>query len=323
LNDDWLVCERTRSTAAQLDAALRAAVTTQELQLRVMALHLIERGGKRLRPVLLLLAASFGACPRDRLLRAAAALELIHIASLYHDDVMDRATVRRAGTSANARWGNSSATFAGTYLFARATSLLATLGNQVNRLASGAAVDLCSGQLLEVENAFNLEVTEDEQLKILARKTATLFELPCRIGAFLGGLTPTQAGALARYGRLLGMAFQLADDTLDLAGDTAEVGKDTGNDLRQGVYSLPMLRAVRGAGSIGKRLQDLLSQAQLSEEDMAAVLRLVRESGAIREGLAMARSFAAAARAALRRLPDGPHRHSLVRLTEFVAARSR
>jgi heptaprenyl diphosphate synthase len=287
-----------------------------------MALHLIERGGKRLRPVLLLLSASFGRWNEDKLLRAAAALELIHIASLYHDDVMDRAELRRAGASANARWGNVPATFAGTYLFARASAVFASLGNDVNRLVSEASLDLCSGQLQEVENAFNLDLSEDEHSTILARKTATLFRLPCRLGAHLGGVARRQAASLDRYGRLLGLAFQLTDDALDLAGTAEEVGKSTGNDLRQGVFTLPVLRALRRPGAIGERLRDLLSRVQLSDGEVAAVLDLVRESGAVDEGLQVARGYAARARAALEGLPSGPPRRSLARLTELVASRS-
>jgi heptaprenyl diphosphate synthase len=141
-NSDWLVCEQTRLAAAQLGLFLRKAVTAEDVQIRVMALDLIERGGKRLRPSLLFLAATYGEFVQDPLMRAAAALELVHIASLYHDDVMDRAPMRRNGASVNARWGNALAALAGTYLFARASALLASLGDIPNQMASQASVEL-------------------------------------------------------------------------------------------------------------------------------------------------------------------------------------
>ena len=323
MTDAWLVCEQTRSTAAKLDDVLRSAASAEDLQLRVMALHLIDGGGKRLRPLLLLLAASFGRAPQDRLLRGAAALELLHVASLYHDDVMDRAPLRRSAPSTNARWGNTSAAVAGIYLFARAGSLLASLGDEANRLASEASVTLCRGQLQEVENAFNLELMEEEHLEILRQKTATLFELPCRLGALLAGASAGRAAALAGYGRSLGLAFQLVDDALDLTAQAPALGKATGNDLREGVYSLPVLRALHRPDALGRELRAILSLARPGEAELERALQLVRESGAVAEALALARAHADAAVAALQKLPDGPPRRSLVRLADSAPSRTR
>lgn len=318
---DWLVCEESRSALLALDDSLRQAVAARDLQLRVMSLHLITAGGKRVRPALLFLAASFGRGEPARLQTAAAALELIHVASLYHDDIMDRAPQRRRGASINARWGNQAAAFAGTYLFARGSALLASLGQVPGRLAGEAAVTLCTGQLQEVENAFNLALAEEEHLDILRRKTAALLELPCRLGAFLAGVPEEMAAGLAEYGRQLGLAFQLADDALDLAGDAAEMGKATGTDLREGVYSLAVLRALRRGDAAAESLAALLHQAHLSGADIARAVRLVQESGAIPEALEVARACAARARAALVDLPDTPARQSLSRLAEYVTVR--
>jgi heptaprenyl diphosphate synthase len=287
-----------------------------------MALHLITRAGKRLRPALLLVVAQFGDPDDPRLLRAAAAMELFHIASLYHDDVMDRAPVRRGETSANVRWGNGLATLAGAYLFARASALLASLGDEPNRLASQASVELCTGQLHEMENAYNLELTEAEHLDILARKTATLFELPSRLGAYLSGASPPHTAALAAYGRHLGLAFQLADNALDLTGQADRLGKATGTDLREGVYSLPVLHALRQDSMVGERLRALLGQAWLTEEDVRTGLELVQESGAVAEAWEAAREHASQAQQSLEALPEGPARRSLFRLAEYAIART-
>lgn len=293
-----------------------------DLQLRVMALHLIERGGKRLRPALLFLAARFGTFEAGRLQPAAAALEILHVASLYHDDVMDRAPQRRRGSSTNARWGNLAATLAGTYLFSRATALLASLGDVPNRLASQAAVALCTGQLQEMENAYNVGLTEAEHLEILKRKTATLFELPCRLGAHLGSVPALYSNALTDYGRSLGIAFQLADDALDLTGRADQMGKATGTDLREGVYSLPVLRAVQRDDATGVALTDLLQRTRLSTAEVQDVLALVAASRTVAEVQELAREYVSRAQAAIRALPDNDAKRSLCRLSDYVLTRT-
>lgn len=321
-SNDWLVCQRTRSALEQLYAVLEGTIVASQPELREMALHLIRRGGKRLRPALLLLAAQFGDADDPRLLKATAAMELTHVASLYHDDVMDRAPARRGVDSVNVRWGNALASIAGTYLFARASALLASLGDVPNRLASQAFVALCAGQLQEVENAYNLELTEAEHLDILTRKTATLFKLPCHLGAYLSGASSTHTATLTAYGLHLGLAFQLADDALDLVGQTSQLGKATGTDLREGVYSLPVLRALRLGGVVGERLRTLLGQVRLTKEDVQTVLRLVQESGTVAEALELAREYARQAQGALEVLPEGTARLSLSRLAFYAMTRS-
>ena len=318
---DWLVCERTRSALARLDKTLESAITAEDLQLRLMVLDLIGRGGKRLRPALLFLSATFGRFEGDRLQLAAAAMELYHVASLYHDDVMDRAPQRRKGASINHRWGNMAAAFAGTYLFARGSMLLATLGNTANQIASQASLELCSGQLQEVENAFNLDLSEEEHLQIISRKTGTLFETPSRLGAYLSRATTIHAQALANYGRHLGIAFQLADDALDLVGDPAETGKATGTDLREGVYSLPVLRSLQNDSGTGPALKAVLSKAYLEETDVQKALQLVRSGGTVAEVIGLAEHYRDKAQATLDGLPDGQARRSLLNLADFAVQR--
>lgn len=321
-SNDWLVCQQTRSALGQLDAVLEEAIDVSDPQLCEMALHLIRRGGKRLRPALLLLAAQFGDPDDPRFLKAAAAMEFTHVASLYHDDVMDRAPARRGGDSVNMRWGNALASIAGTYLFARASALLASLGDVPNQLASQASVDLCAGQLQEVENAYNLELTEAEHLDILTHKTATLFKLPCHIGAYLSGASKTHTATLTAYGLHLGLAFQLADDALDLVGQASQLGKATGTDLREGVYSFPVLRALQQGGTVGEQLLALLGQARLTEADVQTVLQLVQESGTVAEALEVAIEHVKGAQVALERLPDNPACCSLSRLAQYTITRS-
>ena len=290
--------------------------------MQVLALYLISQGGKRLRPALVFLGAGWGEWQTDRLRRAAAALELIHVASLYHDDVMDQATLRRSVMSANAKWGNSLAALGGTYLVARAIALLAGLGPAVNRLTSEASVRLATGQLLEVENAYNLDLTEAVHLEILRRKTASLFELPLRLGALLSGASREHIEALGAYGRNLGLAFQLVDDLLDWRGDVKSLGKETTTDIREGVFSLALLRGLQQESDIHEELRSLLGHAVLSDADIILVREIVHRAGLMASSFQTAESFARAAQNELTVLPRGPSRQSLHDLAEFTLLRN-
>ncbi len=317
----WLACEATRSSLSRLDRVLSAAVTTRDLELREIALHLVRQGGKRLRPALVLLVAGLGEASERRLLRAAAGVELLHVASLYHDDIMDRAPTRRGAPSANERWGNTRAAVAGTYLFARGMELLAAAGDEANRLAAARVADVCAGQLQELESAYDADLPEADHLTILERKTAALFVLPCRVGAALGGVPDELAAALERFARALGVAFQLADDALDLAGEAEVMGKATGTDLAEGAYGLPVLIAARGGGS-AERLRSLLRRSDPSATELAEALEIVREGPGTGAALKLARQRAREAHQAVATLPSGPVRTSLERLSEYAVARA-
>lgn len=319
---DWLVCQQVQTALAQFEPSLREAIATEDSQILEMALHLINRRGKRLRPAILLTSAHFGNFDQSQLLKAAAAMELLHIASLYHDDIMDRAPARRGGVSANVRWGNTLAALVGTYLFARASIILASLGDTPNQLASHASANLCIGQMREMENAFNLELTEAEHLDILACKTATLFELPCRLGAYLSGVSSEYAAALTVYGHHLGLAFQLSDDALDLMGQASQLGKVTGTDIREGIYTLPILRTLQKGGTVGEQLRSLLGQERLKAEEVKIVLELVQKSGGDTEALEVAQEYVRRAKEALEVLPDDSARRSLYNLVDYVTTRS-
>jgi heptaprenyl diphosphate synthase len=318
----WLSCREAMSLLRRLDKELASAVETNDPDLKLMAGQAIAVGGKRIRPALLFLTASHGHASDEALLQCGAALELIHTASLYHDDVMDQATKRRHVPSANARWGNACAALTGIYLFARAATLLAGLGDAVNRLAAHACAELCSGQLLEVDNAYDTALPEARRLEILRRKTATLFELPCQLGALLGGCAAEQSKALAAYGRDIGLAFQLADDALDFAGDPAATGKSLAIDLQQGIYSIPVARALRYKNAIAVELRELLAHARLDETDTARAVELIKSSGSIQDVHRLARARASQAKRRLARLPRTAARASLEALSDFVVARS-
>jgi heptaprenyl diphosphate synthase len=320
---DWLVDERARGLLGDLDQTLRDILATMEPDIQVLAIHVVARGGKRLRPALLFLSASFGHAPDDEaLLRAAAALELVHVASLHHDDVMDRAPERRGVASINQRWGNRAAVLTGACLFTSATMVLADLGDDMNRLASQAWAELAAGQLHEAENAFNLEITVEEHLAILERKTATLFELPCRIGASLARADSAMIDALATCGRRLGLAFQLVDDILDITSVVEHMGKRPGTDLREGIYSLPVLIAIRDGGERGRTIVDILSRVHPDEDDLDRALRLVRQTDAIDQSRERAQALVREAMGSIAPLPASNARESLYRLGAYVLART-
>lgn len=319
---EWLTSPRAKEALASLHQRIEDGVASSDVVLRTMATGLLRRGGKRIRPALLLLTAEFGAFQRDRLLDAAAALELFHLASLYHDDVMDRAVTRRHGPSINAQWGAPAAVVAGTFLVARAARLLAALDDVCGREAAAAIVQLCSGQLLESENAFHTGLTEAEHLDIIARKTAALFELPCRLGALLAEVPEDFADALMRYGRDLGVAFQLADDALDMRGTAETLGKRPLIDIREGVYTLSVLRLLGTTGAVATRLQELLEVLDPTDTDVAEIAELVIGSGVIEEVLTEARALAARAQGNLSALPDSPARESLRLLADYAVARA-
>jgi geranylgeranyl pyrophosphate synthase len=317
----WPEDESVRLTLTRLDEVMLRAVRSPDPQLTSMSAELINRGGKRLRPALLILCARLGAVDESLLLRAAAGIELLHAASLYHDDIMDRATRRRGAPSVNALWGNMSAAAAGTHLIACAMTLLAALPGGLVSGVADATLAVSTGQLRETEHAFDVELTEVECLDIIAMKTATLFELPCQLGAYLAHADPRYTRALTRYGHHLGIAFQLTDDVLDISGHATTLGKPTGTDLREGVYALPVLTALRQAP--GGQLAAILGQANPGPGDIDHAIALIRETDALSRVRRLAAQHAQRAASALTALPPTPTRTSLLALTDYAVARDR
>lgn len=276
-------------TAAQLrrvETRLRAVATTPDERLAELALHGIEAGGKRLRPALVVCAA-MAVGGRDaiseRVIDAAAAVELLHLASLYHDDVLDTAALRRGRPSANALWGNHAAVLAGDALLAHAYRVAADLGApELRRLAHTLAA-LCSGQLAESAAQFDHARAVDDYEASVRGKTAALLATSCWLGASTAGAAANAADALACFGMELGVAFQIVDDVLDLYGHSMQIGKPAGSDLREGVFTLPVLLALRHDPS----LVELLKEG-IDDDAIAEVGRRVRAAGADRSAIAFA-----------------------------------
>ncbi len=301
----------------RLERELRNAVLRDDAFLDEISTHLIAAGGKRLRPALTI--ASAGASGEDAstaTLLGGVAVELVHLASLYHDDVMDEATRRRNVVSVNARWGNLLAIVAGDYLLARSAEIAASLGNEIAGLLAATLARLCQGQVADVRSAFAVERSEAEYLEAISNKTAALLATACRIGGLTGGLTPGEVETLTNFGESFGMLFQLRDDVLDIIASEEDLGKPPGQDLAEGVYTLPVLRALAD-GEVGARLRGMLG-APLAPGEIAEARALVAGSVGIPAAIGVARQYATAAASAAELLGDGLVPKSLVALAMSV-----
>ena len=351
---------------AEVESALRAVVASDDTLIAKAALHGMEAGGKRFRPMLVALGAQFGAAAAipttgaaDVVARAAAALpsvvdtsglvrvepaeielaagtpaavvaaavvvELTHLATLYHDDVMDEADVRRGAPSVNARWTNSIAILVGDYLFARAASVAATLGPEAVRIQAATFSRLVHGQIAETVGAQPGDDAVAYYLHVLADKTGSLIATSARFGAMFSGASAAESEALAAYAETIGIAYQLADDVLDIASESSQSGKTPGTDLREGVPTLPVLYALASddADPDSVRLREILSRGAITDDaDHAEALALLRRSAALTRARETVRSYAERARRQLAVLPAGSARRGLESVCDLMADRT-
>jgi heptaprenyl diphosphate synthase len=287
------------------------------------SLHLIDAGGKRFRPLFTLLAAQVGPSPdADEVFTAAAVVELVHLATLYHDDVMDSATMRRGAESANSRWDNTVAILTGDFLFAHASRLTADLGPVAVRVIAETFAELVTGQMRETRGPRPDEDPVQHYLAVIAEKTGSLIATSGRFGAMFSGCAPEHVDALQRFGATIGSAFQISDDVIDIASPSHSSGKTPGTDLREGVHTLPMLYAMQESGPDAERLRALLARPISDDAEVDEALDLLRAG----RGLARARDYlageAAAARAELEKLPVCAATDALAALTTYVVDRT-
>ena len=292
---------------ARVDEELLAVVETDDDLLTEIAGHLIRAGGKRLRPGFCLAAAAADpaagglagdgwATQRADAVSGGVSVELVHLGSLYHDDVMDEATTRRTVDSVNFRWGNLKAILGGDFLLAKASEIAASLGTEVAGLLAATIARLCEGQVRELRNLFDVARSEEAYLAAIAGKTAALFSSACRIGALVAGHPRPVVDQLTEFGQHYGMAFQIVDDILDVVASDEELGKPAGNDLVQGVYTLPVIRTL--GGRHGDGLRRVLGRP-LGEGEMDEARSVVRANGAVAASVATAREYADRAAAAV------------------------
>jgi heptaprenyl diphosphate synthase len=306
----------------RVEAALATAVGSEHPFVREAAGHLIAAGGKRFRPMLALLAAQLGDPDSPEVVSAAVVCELTHLATLYHDDVMDEAAMRRGAPSANNRWSNSIAILVGDLLFARASDLLADLGPEAVRIQARTFERLVTGQIRETVGAQPGEDPVAHYLDVLADKTGSLVATSARFGSGFAGVDPALVGELTAFGEEVGIAFQLSDDLLDIVSKDGASGKLPGTDLREGIATLPVLLALAGDDPAEERLRTLVAGPITDDDEHEEALELLRSSASLVQANDMLREYADRARARLAGVPAGDVRDALSALCDYVVTRT-
>lgn len=304
---------------AAVEDRLRAEIASDYQLADITARHLVEAGGKRFRPLLVLLASRFGNHQAAGVVPAAVVVELTHLATLYHDDVMDEAQVRRGAPSANNRWGNTVAILSGDFLFARSSKLLADLGPDAVRVQAETFERLVIGQLSESVGPRPDQDPVEHHLQVLADKTGSLIAAAGRYGAMMAGVDEELTNRIAQFGECIGIAFQLSDDLLDIESDVS--GKTPGTDLREGIRTLPVLIALADSNT-DERLKDLLSRPLPDDAEHAEALAALRAHSALDVARGVLDDWIEQARLALEPLPAGDVKDALAMLCNNIANRS-
>jgi heptaprenyl diphosphate synthase len=289
----------------RVEEALLGAVTTPDAYLTEIASHLISAGGKRLRPVFTIVATQVGndQPASEAAIAGGISCELVHLGSLYHDDVMDESLTRRGVDTVNAKWGNLQAILAGDFLLAKASEIAASLGTEVAALLARTIGHLCEGQIEELRHTYNVARPVDSYLSSIDGKTASLYSTAARIGGIVAGHDRTVIDALTTYGTAYGMVFQMVDDVLDLTATDEQLGKPAGNDMKEGVYTLPVLHTLAQGGAHSAELKSILGKP-LSIEERDAVLQIVRSNGGIEDAISRAHAYVENAERACDMLPQ-------------------
>lgn len=295
-------------------------VHTSQYNLKKASSHLLKAGGKRIRPVFVLLAGKFGRYDVTKMAQVAAALELIHMASLVHDDVIDDASTRRGTPTVKAEWGDRMAMYTGDFIFARALVLLSEFSDvRVHQLLSKAIVSMCEGEIEQIRDFYNKDQNLRTYLRRIKRKTALLLSISCTMGAMVADCSPQVVRLLERYGYYAGMAFQIIDDILDLTSTPKKLGKPVGSDLRQGNLTLPVLYALHNSPD-ALRLRSLIHR-DMTQAELAEAVRIVKASGGIEYARQMADRYMEKCLSALRELPMIDARGKLEGIAHFINER--
>ncbi|WP_239614158.1 polyprenyl synthetase family protein [Cohnella mopanensis] len=313
-----------KSDLQAIEDQMVLTVTSDLPILSETSLHLLKAGGKRIRPISVLLSGKFGTYSIETLKKVAVPLELIHMASLVHDDVIDDAETRRGQLTVKSKWDNRIAMYTGDYIYAKALIVISDLDNpRIHQILAGAMVQMCIGEMEQIRDFFNVEQSVRNYLRRIRRKTALLIAISCQLGAMATDAPARTSNALYRFGYNLGMAFQISDDLLDLCGTEKAIGKPPGNDLRQGNITLPVLYALQEDSLREQLLKeiDTIRDNEGSANSTVAV-KLVRSSRGIKTAEEMADRYITKALKALEGLPDIPAKRNLADIARFVAKRS-
>lgn len=317
------VIENYRADLERVEGQIQAGLDSRAVLVKKMGGYILQGGGKRIRPLLLMISANLTGNPGPDAVLLAATVEFIHTASLLHDDVVDEAELRRGQSSANSIWGNAATILVGDYLYSKAL-------NQSVQTGSHRAVDILSrtttamseGEILQLLKSGDHSTTEEEYLEIIERKTAILMSSACRLAAVVGNMPPEKEEALAGYGMDLGLAFQLLDDALDYTAEEAKLGKSLGKDLEEGKLTLPLIHLLGVcANEEADRVKSILSEDSLLKKDLDYILGLMHDNGSIRYAVDRAKSLIERAKARLDVFPPSPHKDALVAVADFVVER--
>jgi octaprenyl-diphosphate synthase len=309
---------------AATDKLIHLRMTSGVALIPDLARHLIDSGGKRLRPMLTLAAAQAGGYAGDHHVRLAAAVEFIHTATLLHDDVVDESALRRGKVSANLMWGNKPSVLVGDFLFSRAFQLMVETDNlAVLDILAGASAVIAEGEVMQLKSTNNLAVSEDHYLKVVSAKTAALFAAAAESGALLSGQAPDFVSGLRAYGENLGIAFQLVDDALDYSGRQALMGKTVGDDFREAKMTLPLILAhARATDADLPFWKRVIETGNQTERDLDRAITLIEQTGAMRETMHRARAYADIAKQALTVMPQSEIKHALADIADFCVERA-
>jgi octaprenyl-diphosphate synthase len=320
LND---IKDLVRPDLGAVDAVIRVRLKSSVGLVDQIAEHIIAGGGKRLRPLIVLLAARACGYGGSSHIDAAAFIEFIHTATLLHDDVVDGSSRRRGRLTANAIYGNQASVLVGDFVYSRAFQMMAAIGSQrVMEIMSEATNVIAEGEVLQLMNANDPETTQQRYLEVIYRKTARLFESGSEVSAVLAGASPSLQRALADYGKHLGTAYQLIDDVLDYRSDPQERGKNLGDDLAEGKPTLPLIHALRQSGDEGDRQRIRRAIEQGGLEEMEPILATIESTGALEYTRRLAQDEADQALTALHALPESPYKKGLAALARFAVERT-
>lgn len=289
-----------------------------------VAKHLIDSGGKRLRPMITLAAAQMCGYEGEGHITLASSVEFMHTATLLHDDVVDESDMRRGKLAARMLWGNEASVLVGDFLLGQAFRMMVEVGSlQALDILSHAATVIAEGEVLQLQTAKNLETTEDEYLEVIRSKTAALFAAAAEVGPIIAGKDPAHINALRSYGNNLGLAFQLIDDALDYGGNAGDLGKNTGDDFREGKVTLPVLLAFRrGSDEERKFWHEAVVEGKTDEARLEQALEILVRHDAISDTVVRARHYAEMAKDALGTMPDSKHKDALIEVLEFCVSRA-
>lgn len=305
----------------KVEQGLSQFIATDYPVLKDSAVHLLMAGGKRLRPAFTLLAGKIYGYDLEKILPVAMALELIHMATLVHDDVVDASMTRRSRPTVRAQWGNEVSVETGDYLLAKSLILIAQINHpKVSRILAQVSVEMSQGEIQQIKASYDINQSFRDYHYRIKRKTALLISASCELGGIVSGAPKRQVWALKSYGHALGMAFQIMDDVLDLTAKPSEFGKPVGGDVRQGIMTLPMIFALQKSPE-RKRLAQLLGKEEKSEEEVGEALALIKASGGVEESLRWVDLYVVKAKSYLNLLPDGLTRKAMAEMAEFFRER--